>query len=315
MAEESRNGAAQRPSPEALLAEALDVAAQVQLDGGAIGDVEAAGDLRVVHRLGQLIDPQADPVFERLQVHLVDLFIIRLAAQTFDQRWELDPENQDGIFRIKAYQPVYLLPVSWRRSVNVDPCSPNPVNCAPGAGAQDLHTEAKFQLSLKTKVLQDILDTLALNYTTIDATTGAQAGYFEFRPGKTPVQPTYPGSTGGLVIAGTPVAGPTNSTRFKITVPAYANYTYEVYGNPTLFNAGNGITNVSSATNNLIISGNRTNMGWGALPFSLSQIGTISTNKFTAAASGNLDLYLSAQAAKGFYFVTFRLPGANTGTP
>lgn len=171
------------------------------------------------------------------------------------------------------------------------------------------------ELMSSGKALQDILDTLALNYTTIDATTGAQAAYFEFRPGKTPVQPVYPGSVGGLVIAGTPVAGPTNSTRFKITVPAYANYTYEVYGNPTLFNAGNGITNVSSATNNLIISGNRTNMGWGALPFSLSQTGVVNTNKFTAAASGNLDLYLSAAAAKGFYFVTFRVPGANTGTP
>ena len=76
--------------------------------------------------------------------------------QTFAERWELDPDTQDGIFRIKAYQPVYLLPVSWRRNVNVDPCSPNPVNCAKGAGAEDLHTEAKFQLSLKTKVLQDI---------------------------------------------------------------------------------------------------------------------------------------------------------------
>ncbi len=44
------------------------------------------------------------------------------------------------------------------RNVNVDPCSPNPVNCATGAGANDRNTEAKFQLSLKTKVLQNILD-------------------------------------------------------------------------------------------------------------------------------------------------------------
>jgi phospholipase A1/A2 len=79
--------------------------------------------------------------------------------QTFAQRWELDPETKDGIFRVKAYRPVYLLPVSWRRSVNVDPCSPNPENCAPGAGATDRNTEAKFQLSFKTKVLQDIFDT------------------------------------------------------------------------------------------------------------------------------------------------------------
>jgi len=77
--------------------------------------------------------------------------------QTFVQRWQLDPGTKDGVFKVKPYQPVYVLPVSWRKNVNVNPCSPNPVNCAPGAGEGDLHTEAKFQLSLKTKVLQDIL--------------------------------------------------------------------------------------------------------------------------------------------------------------
>jgi phospholipase A1/A2 len=76
---------------------------------------------------------------------------------TFSERWQVDPGTKDGIFKIKPYQPVYLLPVSWRKNVNVSPCSPNPVNCATGAGATDLQTEAKFQISLKTKVLQDIL--------------------------------------------------------------------------------------------------------------------------------------------------------------
>jgi len=163
--------------------------------------------------------------------------------------------------------------------------------------------------------LQDILDTMAVNYATIDATTGAQGGYFEYRTGQTPVEPTYPGGVGGLVIAGTPVTGPTNSTRFKLTIPAYANYTYEVYGNPTLFNAGNGVINLGTATTDLSTLATRTNMGWGALPFALSQTGVINTNKFTAGSSGTLNLYLDAQATKGFYFVTFRVPGANTGTP
>ena len=59
----------------------------------------------------------------------------------------------------------------------------------------------------------------------------------------------------------TPVAGPTNSTRFKISVPAYAGYTYEVYGNPTLGP-----------------------LAWSALAFSLSPAGTINTNKLTAGS-------------------------------
>ena len=59
----------------------------------------------------------------------------------------------------------------------------------------------------------------------------------------------------------------------------------------------------------------RTNMSWAALPFSLSQTGAINTNKFTASTNGTLNIYLEEKAAKGFYYVSFRVPGANTGTP
>ena len=76
--------------------------------------------------------------------------------QTFVERWQLEPATKDGLFKVKPYQPVYLLPANWRRNVNESPCTPNPANCAPGAGADDRHTEAKFQLSLKTKVMQDL---------------------------------------------------------------------------------------------------------------------------------------------------------------
>lgn len=144
-----------------------------------------------------------------------------------------------------------------------------------------------------------------LTYTTVDATTGAVAANFDFVVGLTPVEPAYP--VGSFVIAGTPVAGPTNSTRFQISIPAYTNYTYEVYGNPTLANVGNNITNWNSQY--------LTNMSWAALPFSLSQAGVVNTNKFTAPTNGTLNLYLEEKAVKGFYYVSFRLPGANTGTP
>ena len=110
-----------------------------------------------------------------------------------------------------------------------------------------------------------------------------------------------------FVLAGTPVAGPTNTTRFQLSIPACTNYTYEVYGNPTLANVGNNLTNWASSY--------LTNMSWAALPFSLSQNGVINTNKFTASSNGALNLYLQEKAAKGFYYVSFRAPGANTGTP
>jgi phospholipase A1 len=79
--------------------------------------------------------------------------------QTLPQRWELDPQSKDGILKIKPYQPVYLLPVNWRRNVNESPCSPNPANCAIGAGEGTQNVEAKFQFSFKTKAWQDILGT------------------------------------------------------------------------------------------------------------------------------------------------------------
>ena len=131
-----------------------------------------------------------------------------------------------------------------------------------------------------------------LTYTVVPGTTtGEVQATWDFVSGFSPVEPGYPGG-GSLVIAGTPVAGPANSTRFKISVPAYTGYTYEVYGNPTLGP-----------------------LAWSALPFSLSPAGTINTNRFTAGSNGALDLYVEAKAVKGLYYVAFRVPGANTGTP
>jgi hypothetical protein len=80
--------------------------------------------------------------------------------------------------------------------------------------------------------------------------------------------------------------------RYRITFPAYTGYTYEVYGNPTF-----------------------ADLGWSALPFSLTPTGTIDRNKHTVASDGTLTLYVEAKSAKGFYCVSFRVPGANTGTP
>jgi protocatechuate 3,4-dioxygenase beta subunit len=109
--------------------------------------------------------------------------------------------------------------------------------------------------------------------------------------GQSPVYPSYPES-GSLIISGVPVAGPTNSVRFKISVPAFSGYTYELYGNPTL-----GV------------------VSWAALPFSLSQQGSVNTNWFTASSNSTLNVYVDQKAAKGFYYVSYRVPGSNTGSP
>lgn len=72
-----------------------------------------------------------------------------------DQRWELSEESKLGTWQLRAYQPMYVLPVMWTSDKNTLPQSPNPLNTV--TEKQDLYsTEAKFQISLKTKALEDI---------------------------------------------------------------------------------------------------------------------------------------------------------------
>ena len=123
-------------------------------------------------------------------------------------------------------------------------------------------------------------------------TTGEVQATWDFVSGSTPVEPTYPGG-GSLVTAGIVVAGPVGGNpRYKITVPAYAGYTYEIYANPTL-----------------------SDLEWRTLPFAMTAEGKADRRKHTATADGSLSFYVEAKAVKDFYKVTFRVPGANTGTP
>jgi protocatechuate 3,4-dioxygenase beta subunit len=134
---------------------------------------------------------------------------------------------------------------------------------------------------------------LLLDFTPIPGTTAGEVqATWDFVSGFTPVEPTYPGG-GRLTVAGAIVSGPAGGNpRYRLTLPAYENYTYEIYGNPTM-----------------------ASLSWAALPFSLTQTGTIDRHKHTATADGTLNLFVEAKALKGFYAVSFRPPNANTGTP
>jgi phospholipase A1 len=76
-----------------------------------------------------------------------------------DSRWELSPESKLGTFNIRGYQPVVVLPVFATSNQNERPVSPNPANTV-GERQPLQNVEAKFQLSLKTKVAQDVLGDL-----------------------------------------------------------------------------------------------------------------------------------------------------------
>ena len=72
-----------------------------------------------------------------------------------DKRWELSEDSKLGTWNIRAYKPVYLLPVFWSSEKNEFPESPNEKNTVPKS--QNLKsTEAKFQISLKTKAVENL---------------------------------------------------------------------------------------------------------------------------------------------------------------
>src|SRR5438093_5272132 len=151
--------------------------------------------------------------------------------------------------------------------------------------ARDLNGNLWAQQNSNDMVWTGITDaaqraSVTLDYTAVPGTvTGEVQAAWDFVSGFTPVEPTYPG--GGLVLAGGAVAGPAGGrARYKITLPAYTGYTYEIYGNPTL-----------------------ADLGWQALPFSLAQTGAIDRNKHTATSDGSLSFYVEQKAAKGFYYI------------
>jgi len=72
-----------------------------------------------------------------------------------DQRWELARDSKLGMFNLRAYKPVYLLPAFWSSHVNQMPHSPNPNNQVT-TPIRNREIEAKFQLSFKTKLAENL---------------------------------------------------------------------------------------------------------------------------------------------------------------
>ena len=87
-----------------------------------------------------------------------NLFKNETVRQTISQRWELDSSSRRGTFIVTPYKPVYVTAGRWSNSPNVQPHSENPAYSLPYKINYNNY-EAKFQLSLKTKVLQNIFKT------------------------------------------------------------------------------------------------------------------------------------------------------------
>ncbi|NEN23215.1 phospholipase A [Cryomorpha ignava] len=78
-----------------------------------------------------------------------------ITSQTLTQKWELDEESRKGTFRIQSYKPIYISLARWSSSPNTDPYSENPDYTS--MDTVNLNSfEAKFQISLKSKLWQGI---------------------------------------------------------------------------------------------------------------------------------------------------------------
>jgi phospholipase A1/A2 len=73
-----------------------------------------------------------------------------------DSRWELARDSKLGTFQLRAYKPIYVLPVAWTNHPNRSPQSSNPSNSV--TTPIDLQNiEAKLQFGFKTKIASGVL--------------------------------------------------------------------------------------------------------------------------------------------------------------
>lgn len=79
----------------------------------------------------------------------------KIISKTITQRWELDSASKKGTFRLTSYKPFYITAGRYSTNPNNQPYSENPNYSSPTQSEYNNY-EAKFQLSFKTKILQDM---------------------------------------------------------------------------------------------------------------------------------------------------------------
>jgi phospholipase A1/A2 len=78
-----------------------------------------------------------------------------LVSTLFNKTWELTPATKRGTFIVRTYLPNYVLPLHYTTSINATPSSPT----HPAGAAQIDYKpiDAKFQISLRAKVAENLL--------------------------------------------------------------------------------------------------------------------------------------------------------------
>jgi phospholipase A1 len=91
------------------------------------------------------------------QSQIQALFNNKSQFRNMTERWELDSTVTRGTFLITPYKPIYILPTRWSSNPNEKPVSGNPSDdYISQDGLNYNNIESRFQISFKTKVMQDI---------------------------------------------------------------------------------------------------------------------------------------------------------------
>ena len=77
------------------------------------------------------------------------------------QLYDLEKNDPNGILSLREHEPTYILPAWYRSSPNYRPYSPTRGYTINNVQEDQLRTEAKLQISLKTKVMEDLFRTRA----------------------------------------------------------------------------------------------------------------------------------------------------------
>ncbi len=122
-----------------------------------ISDVERLACYDRISRTDGVSDPLKSPDKATAATHISDeKDRKRNKVSALTDSWELDTENKRGSFVLRPYKPIYILPISYTDNVNQTPSSSSPGH----AGVLPINldaTEAKFQFSLKTKLMENLI--------------------------------------------------------------------------------------------------------------------------------------------------------------
>lgn len=77
----------------------------------------------------------------------------RKLGSYLSREWELDNETSRGTFKLRSYQPNYLMPVRWTDRFNRQPFNENP-NAGQPEYKNYQNVESFFQISVKAKIIQ-----------------------------------------------------------------------------------------------------------------------------------------------------------------